>query len=159
MRGWSGRKSSALVRVPWLFLGPWGGGFARRSFNKDYLGKEELKRGIEKISENSLIVDLPGDPRSMSMCVFMFVFGGSMFGFYLCELRPTGRVEETTVPSYQRGSTCSSQAAISEAVARKQPAATIVTKCELPHADACGALARQLPPECASGGLLASQYI
>ena len=37
---------------------------------------------------------------------------------YLCELRPTGRVEETTVSSNQRGS--SSQAAISEAVARNQ---------------------------------------
>jgi hypothetical protein len=40
---------------------------------------------------------------------------------YLCELRPTGRVEETTVSSNQRGS--SSQAVISEAVARNQPAA------------------------------------
>ena len=40
---------------------------------------------------------------------------------YLCELRPTGRVEETTVSSNQRGS--SSQAAISEAVARNQQSA------------------------------------
>ena len=60
------------------------------------------------------------------VCVHVCVEWFHVWVLIVCELRPTGRVEETTVSSYRRGS--SSQTSSGEAVARKQTAATIVIK-------------------------------